>query len=138
MGTTWVFGTISIRETVFMDFCYDVAHSFVRQGYDRLVLVNGHGSNQMLCNLVSRRIDNTTKALCGSVAHWWLAKEKVDELRECFPRWYGARARVRNIALFAHFAGNGGYVQSDGAGSPVVAERIRSMTICSAQVRSIW
>src|SRR6476646_1351363 len=28
-------GTISIRDTVFTDFCYDVAHSFVRQGYDR-------------------------------------------------------------------------------------------------------
>src|SRR5438874_1911304 len=41
-------GTITIRETVFIDFCYDVAHSFVRQGFDRIVFVNGHGSNQML------------------------------------------------------------------------------------------
>ncbi len=41
-------GTITIRETVFIDFVYDVAHSFVRQGFDRIVLINGHGSNQML------------------------------------------------------------------------------------------
>jgi creatinine amidohydrolase len=75
-------GTITVREYVFMDYLYDVAHSFVRQGYQRLVLVNGHGSNQMLCNLVSRRINNNTRALCGSVAHWWLAKEAVDQLRE--------------------------------------------------------
>ncbi|MBM3776362.1 MAG: creatininase family protein [Acidobacteria bacterium] len=39
-------GTISVRETVFIDFCYDVAHSFVRQGSDRILYVNGHGSNQ--------------------------------------------------------------------------------------------
>src|ERR1043166_8581822 len=61
-------GTINVREYVFIDFCYDVAHSFVRQGFDRIVFVNGHGSNQMLCNLAARRINNTTRALAGAVA----------------------------------------------------------------------
>ena len=75
-------GTINVRETVFIDLCYDVAQSFVRQGFDRIVFVNGHGSNQMLCNLAARRINNTTRALCGAVAHWALAKEAVDKLRE--------------------------------------------------------
>ena len=75
-------GTISIREYVFIDFCYDVAHSFVRQGYDRIVFVNGHGSNQMLCNLAARRVVNTTPALAAAVAHWALAKEAVDQMRE--------------------------------------------------------
>jgi creatinine amidohydrolase len=75
-------GTVNIRETVFIDFCYDVAHSMVRQGFDRLVFVNGHGSNQMLCNLAARRINNTTRALAGAVPHWALAKPAVDRLRE--------------------------------------------------------
>src|SRR6476620_8037827 len=75
-------GTISIRENVFLDFCYDVAHSFTRQGFDRIIFVNGHGSNQMLCNLAARRINNTTRALAGAVAHWALAREAVDRLRE--------------------------------------------------------
>src|SRR5690242_16098180 len=75
-------GTINVRETVFIDFCYDVAHSFVRQGFDRILFVNGHGSNQMLCNLAARRINNTTRALAGAVPHWALAKEAVDRLRE--------------------------------------------------------
>ena len=75
-------GTISIREYVFIDFCYDVAHSLVRQGYARIVFVNGHGSNQMLCNLAARRIVNTTGALACAVAHWALAKDAVDRLRE--------------------------------------------------------
>ena len=51
-------GTVTIRPYVFTDFLFDVAQSFVRQGFDRIVIVNGHGSNQMLCNLASRQINN--------------------------------------------------------------------------------
>jgi len=95
-------GTISIRDTVFTDFCYDVAHSFVRQGYDRLVFVNGHGSNQMLCNLAARRINNSTSALCASVAHWALARDAVTELREsAFPGGM-AHACEFETAIYLH------------------------------------
>lgn len=75
-------GTITIREQVFMDFCYDVGESFVRQGFDRIMYVNGHGSNQMLCNLVARRLVNTTRALAAAMAYWSMAEEIVGELRE--------------------------------------------------------
>lgn len=97
-------GTISIRDTVFVDFCEDVARSFVRQGYDRVVFVNGHGSNQMLCNLASRRINNTTEALCASVAHWALSKAAVDKLRESpFPGGM-AHACEFETAMYLHIA----------------------------------
>ncbi|HZT30874.1 MAG TPA: creatininase family protein [Bryobacteraceae bacterium] len=95
-------GTISIREYVFIDFCYDVAHSFTRQGFTRIVFVNGHGSNQMLCNLAARRINNTTSALAGAVAHWALAKEAVDRLRESeFPGGM-AHACEFETAMYLH------------------------------------
>lgn len=97
-------GTVTIRDTVFVDFCEDVARSFVRQGYDRIVFVNGHGSNQMLCNLASRRINNTTQALCASVAHWALAKAAVDDLRESpFPGGM-AHACEFETAMYLHIA----------------------------------
>jgi creatinine amidohydrolase len=97
-------GTITIRETVFMDFVHDVAHSFVRQGFDRIVLINGHGSNQMLCNLVARRIVNNTRALCAAAAHWWLAKPAVDKLREsAFPGGM-AHACEFETAMYMHLA----------------------------------
>jgi creatinine amidohydrolase len=95
-------GTITVRETVFMDYVYDVAHSFVRQGFDRIVLINGHGSNQMLCNLVARRIVNTTKAFCTAAAHWWLSKPAVDRLRESqFPGGM-AHACEFETAMYMH------------------------------------
>jgi creatinine amidohydrolase len=95
-------GTITVRETVFVDFCYDVAHSFVRQGFDRIVFVNAHGSNQMLCNLAARRINNTTSALCAAVAHWALAQQAVKELRESkFPGGM-AHACEYETAIYLH------------------------------------
>lgn len=95
-------GTITIRDTVFTDFCEDVARSFVRQGYERVVFVNGHGSNQMLCNLASRRINNSTSALCASVAHWALARSAVDSAREsAFPGGM-AHACEFETAMYLH------------------------------------
>jgi creatinine amidohydrolase len=75
-------GTISIREEVFMDFLYDIGHSLVRQGFGRIVYVNAHGSNQMLCNLVARKLVNTTAALAAALPHWNLAREVVGKIRE--------------------------------------------------------
>lgn len=100
-------GTITIRESVFMDFVYDVAHSCVRQGFDRIVLINGHGSNQMLCNLVARRIVNTTKALAAAAAHWSLSKPAVDRLRES--RFPGGMAHACEFetAMYMHIRPEG-------------------------------
>jgi creatinine amidohydrolase len=108
-------GTITIRETVFMDFVYDVAHSFVRQGFDRIVLINGHGSNQMLCNLVARRIVNSTKAFCTAAAHWWLAKPAVDRLRESLFPGGMAHACEFETAMYQHI--QPGLVESNKIGA---------------------
>lgn len=97
-------GTITIRDTVFVDFCEDVARSFVRQGYDRIIFINGHGSNQMLCNLAARRINNTTSALCASAAHWALAKPAVDKLREATYPGGMAHGCEFETAMYLHIA----------------------------------
>ena len=39
-------GTISIRWDTFCRYCTDVALSLVRHGFRRVLMVNGHGSNQ--------------------------------------------------------------------------------------------
>lgn len=74
-------GTISVKMQHFVDYCYDVAASLVYQGFRRIILVNAHGSNGPLCELVARRITIDTPALCASVNHWALAwKEIVAQL----------------------------------------------------------
>src|SRR5262249_17952160 len=79
-------GTISITPEHFMDYCYDVGNSLARQGFRRIIFVNGHGSNAMLLNLVSRKLTLASEAAVAAVSHWSLAREEVDRLREsAFP-----------------------------------------------------
>lgn len=76
-------GTISVEVEHFINYVYDVCHSFVRQGHNRVVLVNGHGSNAMPCALVARQIVNRTEdALAAVVNHWSLARDLASRIRE--------------------------------------------------------
>ena len=47
-------GTISIRWDTFCRYCTDVALSLVRHGFQRVLMVNGHGSNQNLVETAAR------------------------------------------------------------------------------------
>jgi creatinine amidohydrolase len=66
-------GTISVKMQHFVDYCFDVAASLAYQGFRRIVLVNAHGSNSPLCDLIARRVTIETPALCASINHWQLA-----------------------------------------------------------------
>ena len=47
-------GTVTITWDVFCRYCTDVATSLVRHGFRRVLLVNGHGSNQNLVEMAAR------------------------------------------------------------------------------------
>jgi creatinine amidohydrolase len=47
-------GTITISWDTFCRYCTDVAVSLVRHGFKRVLLVNGHGSNQNLVEMAAR------------------------------------------------------------------------------------
>lgn len=66
-------GTISVKMQHFVDYCFDVTASLAHQGFRRIVLVNAHGSNGPLCDLIARRTTIETTALCASINHWQLA-----------------------------------------------------------------
>lgn len=70
-------GTISVKMQHFIDYCFDVAESIAHQGFRRIVLLNAHGSNGSLCELVARRVTIETAALCVSINHWQLAWNEI-------------------------------------------------------------
>lgn len=78
-------GTISIEIQHFIDYLFDLGRSLARQGFQRIIWVNGHGSNSTLCQLVARRVTNETTALSASIDWWNLIQDTMSEIRESGP-----------------------------------------------------
>jgi len=70
-------GTVSVRMEHLLDFYYDVGESYARMGFERLILLNGHGSNAPIAELAARRLTVHTSALAAAINWWDLI---VDEL----------------------------------------------------------
>jgi creatinine amidohydrolase len=75
-------GTISIRPHTLIDFYFDVGESFARQGFERIIYVNGHGSNAQIANIAARMVVTHSPALAISVDAWNLAAEVMAAIRE--------------------------------------------------------
>jgi creatinine amidohydrolase len=55
-------GTITLRAATLNEALYDVARSLIHHGWNKLVFVNGHGSNTKVLDPLLRRIKYTTGA----------------------------------------------------------------------------
>lgn len=75
-------GTIDVAYDHFISYCLDVCKSVIHHGFDRLVLVDGHGSNEHLCEFIARRATLETDALVASTMWTNLAIEAFEAVRE--------------------------------------------------------
>jgi creatinine amidohydrolase len=75
-------GTISITEQHFVGYCYDICGSLERMGFRKILLVNGHGGNSALLEVVARLVTARTEALAAAVDYYFLAKDAANEVRE--------------------------------------------------------
>jgi len=75
-------GTIHIEPEVFIAFCLSVTKSVAYHGFKKILIVNGHGSNAPLVNLVARKTVLATSSLCAAVGYFSLAIEAFDKVRE--------------------------------------------------------
>jgi len=69
-------GTIQVAYDHFIEFCLDVVKSFAYHGFKRIVIVDGHGSNEPLLEFVGRRAVLETDALVASFM--WVNLLRVD------------------------------------------------------------
>jgi creatinine amidohydrolase len=76
-------GTINTHYSTFIDSVLDVAKSLAYHGFEKILLLNGHGSNMPNLDLASRRANLETDAECAVVAWWNLLT--VD--KAFLPRW---------------------------------------------------
>lgn len=65
-------GTISLSTTVYYDAVTGIVESLVRDGFRRIFLVNGHGGNHELIQLVARDI-GLRLPVAVAAASWWYA-----------------------------------------------------------------
>lgn len=75
-------GTIHVAPEAFIAYCLHVTKSLAYHGFDRILLVNGHGSNMTLIELIARRTILETEALCAAVNYFMLPGEEFQKVRD--------------------------------------------------------
>ena len=79
-------GTLTIGWDTFIKYVKDVCCSLAHHGFERIIIVNGHGSNTSPMDLSARlsNIEYQGRILCAQVNHWDLrrVKEVGKEVRE--------------------------------------------------------
>jgi creatinine amidohydrolase len=60
-------GTITLRSSTLLAVMYDVARSLIHHGFNRIIFINGHGSNIKVVDPVLRKLRYETGALISFV-----------------------------------------------------------------------
>jgi creatinine amidohydrolase len=75
-------GTVHIEPEHFIAFCLDITKSVAYHGFRKILVVNGHGSNTPLADLVARKTTLYTPAICAAVNYFSLGMEAFAKVQE--------------------------------------------------------
>jgi creatinine amidohydrolase len=93
-------GCVSIEVCVFIQYCTQIAESFVRQGFRTVLFVNGHGPNAHLLEAVVRQVVTRTGAKCAAVS-WFMAI--LDVLKQnCHQQVGSCHAEEFETSVYLH------------------------------------
>ena len=71
-------GSLNIHYEHFIQYVLDICKSLAYHGFKKIILINGHGSNHNLVDMVSRRVHVETDASCVFCSWWQLLKVNPD------------------------------------------------------------
>jgi creatinine amidohydrolase len=125
-------GTIHVEPETFIAFCLDVAKSVAYHGFEKILIVNGHGSNTPLIDLVARKTTLATNSLCAAVNYITLALEAFDRVKETA---VVAHADEFETSLYLHLAPERVRMEEAGAGNDVVGRYLSSDSTSNFPVR---
>jgi creatinine amidohydrolase len=94
-------GTIHVEPETFIAFCLDVTKSVAYHGFKKILLVNGHGSNAPLVDLVARKTVLATGSLCFATNYPQFLLEAFEPIRESAVM---AHADEFETSLYLHLA----------------------------------
>src|SRR5438876_606156 len=75
-------GTIHIEPETFIAFCMNITKSVAYHGFEKILLVNGHGSNGPLVDLIARKTVLATRSLCFATSYFGFLRDAFQPLRE--------------------------------------------------------
>ncbi len=98
-------GTITVRAQTLLAVMYDVARSLIHHGFNRLIFINGHGSNVKVVDPVLRRLRYETGALIGFVKPYMenyvgILKGLMENPPEETPGWHASE--LETSQMLAH------------------------------------
>jgi len=105
-------GTILVPYNHFIEYCLDVCKSVAYAGFERLIIIDGHGSNEHLCEFIARRATLETDAMVASTMWTNLAVEAFEGVRES---GYGGAAHACELETSAYLYLEPSRVQMDKA-----------------------
>ncbi len=74
-------GTVHIKPEVFIEFCVNITKSIAFHGIKRIVVVNGHGSNTPLADIIARRTVLETKSICAACNYFHFGFESFNNIK---------------------------------------------------------
>jgi creatinine amidohydrolase len=105
-------GTIHVHYEHFIEYCLDVCKSVVYAGFDRIVIIDGHGSNEHLCEFIARRATLETDGLVASTIWTNLAIQAFEAVRDS---GFGGAAHACELETSAYLHLDESRVQMDKA-----------------------
>lgn len=125
-------GTIHIEPEVFIAFCLNITKSVAYHGFKKILLVNGHGSNTPLIDLVARKTVLETQSLCAAVTYIWLAIEAFNQVKDTAVL---AHADEFETSLYLHLAPERVQMDKAGHGDDVSGKYMSSDSMYTYPVR---
>jgi len=93
-------GTIHVEPQHFIDFCVDVTKSVAYHGFKRIAVINGHGSNTPMIDLIARKTLLETPSLCCAFGYYNMGKEETHAMLQS---GVYAHADEWETSLYLHF-----------------------------------
>jgi creatinine amidohydrolase len=95
-------GTMTLRADTYLNVLYDMGRSLIHHGFNRLIFVNGHGSNVKVVDPVLRRLRYETGALIGyykpyAERYIGMLKDVLEGPVEETPGWHAGELETSQV-----------------------------------------